>query len=475
MALPKSEMSVESVAVVAVPYPAQGHLNGMLHMSLLLASRGLPVHYAAPGPHVRQARARVHGWGDDALRRIEFHELEVPAYATPPPDPAAPSPFPTHLIPMGEAFVAGARAPVATLLANVSARHRRVVVLYDRLSSFAAPEAARIPNGEAFCLQCVASSFDAAWTDAGQRLLRARGLDAPHPAACMPREFVEYIVGTQEDGQSPAFAGVVANTSRAIESEFIDLVAGDPQYRGKRVFAVGPMNPLLDVMTAPAAAGRSARHECLDWLDRQPPASVLYVSFGTTTSLPAEQIAELAAALRDSKQRFVWVLRDADRGVVHEEEEEAAEESRHARFLSEFTEETRGIGLVITGWAPQLQIQAHGATAAFMSHCGWNSTMESLSHGNPMLAWPMHSDQPLVAELVCKFLKAGILVRPWEQHGAVTPADAIREAIEKVMARDEGLALRERAKELMESIRASVAEGGSSRKDLDDFVAYIAR
>ncbi|CAD6340842.1 unnamed protein product [Miscanthus lutarioriparius] len=138
-------MSMESVAVVAVPFPAQGHLNGMLHMSLLLASRGLAVHYAAPGPHVRQARARVHGWGDDALRRIEFHELDVPAYATPPPDPAAASPFPTHLMPMGEAFVAGAPAPVATLLARLSARHRRVVVLYDRLSSFAAPEAARIP------------------------------------------------------------------------------------------------------------------------------------------------------------------------------------------------------------------------------------------------------------------------------------------------------------------------------------------
>ncbi|CAD6340841.1 unnamed protein product [Miscanthus lutarioriparius] len=237
----------------------------------------------------------------------------------------------------------------------------------------------------------------------------------------MPRVFVEYIVGTQEDGQSPAFAGVVANTCRAIESEFIDLVAGDPAYRGKRVFAVGPMNPLLDV-TAPAAV-QSARHECLDWLDKQPPASVLYVSFGTTSSLPAEQIA-------------AWCTRRKPR---------------------------------------RLEILAHSATAAFMSHCGWNSTMESLSHGKPMLAWPMHSDQPLVAELVCKCLKAGILVRPWEQHGAVTPAEAIREVIEKVMARDEGLAVRERAKQLMESIRASVAEGGSSRKDLDDFVAYIAR
>ncbi|WVZ86685.1 hypothetical protein U9M48_033434 [Paspalum notatum var. saurae] len=462
-------MEMESVAVVAVPFPAQGHLTGMLHISLQLASRGLSVHYAAPGPHVRQARARVQGWGDDALRRINFHELEVLAYAAPAPDPASPTPFPTHLTPLAQAFVAGARDPVARLLAGLSSRHCRVVVLYDRLSSFAAPEAARIPNGEAYSLQCVAASYDAAWTDAGQRLLRARGVHAPHPAACMPKEFVEHIVGTVGDSRSPAFAGVVANTSRAIEDEFVDLMARDPEYRGKRVFAVGPMNPMLD---AAAAQGTRSRHGCLDWLDEQPPASVLYVSFGTTSSLPAEQVAELAAALRDSKRRFVWVLRDADRGVVHEED---AEESRHAKFLSEFTEQTQGVGLVITAWAPQLEILAHGATAAFMSHCGWNSTMESLSHGKPMLAWPMHSDQPLVAELVCKYLKAGFLVRPWEQHATVTPAEAIREVIDKAMEGEEGLAVRERARALRESIRASVAEGGSSRKDLDDFIACISR
>ncbi|CAN6229158.1 unnamed protein product [Urochloa humidicola] len=474
---------MESVAVMAVPFPAQGHLNGMLHLSLQLASRGLPVHYAAPAAHVRQARARVHGWDDDALRRVHFHELDVPAlHAASPapanPDTAAPSPFPTHLIPMAEAFVAGARAPVAALLGSLSAGSRRVVVLYDRLSSFAAPEAARIPNGEAFCLQCVSASFDAAWTDAGQRLLRAYGLvDSPPPAACMPREFVEYIVKTKDDGESPAFAGVVMNTSRAIEGdEFIDAVASDPEYRGKRIFAVGPMNPLLDEAAAWTAAGEEQtrrRHECLDWLDKQPRASVLYVSFGTTSSLMAEQVVELAAALRDSKQRFVWVLRDADRGVVREEEEDM--ESRHAKFLSEFTEQTRGVGLVITTWAPQLEILAHSATAAFLSHCGWNSAMESLSHGKPMLAWPMHSDQPLVAELVCKYLKVGIMVRPWEQHNAITPAGAICEVIERAMVHHEGLAVRHKAKGLQESIRTSVAKGGSSRKDLDDFIAYIIR
>ncbi|KAK3141834.1 hypothetical protein QOZ80_4BG0338880 [Eleusine coracana subsp. coracana] len=282
------------------------------------------------------------------------------------------------------------------------------------------------------------------------------------------RELVEHIVRTQGDSRSPAVAGVVQNTCRAVEDEFVDVVAEDPEYRGKRLFAVGPLNPLLDA--TPAHVEGQPRHECLEWLDKQARGSVLYVSFGTTSTLPSQQVAELAAALRDSKRRFLWVLRDADRGEVREEEE-----SRHAELISELLKQTEGRGMVVTGWAPQLEILAHGATAAFMSHCGWNSTMESLSHGKPILAWPMHSNQPLVAELVCKYLEAGVLVRPWEKHGVVTPADAIREAVEKATDSDEGAAMQERAKEIRESIRASLAEGGSSRKDLDDFFAYITR
>jgi len=69
---------VDSVAVVAVPFPAQGHLNQLLHLSLRLASRGLPVHYAA---QVRQARARVQGWDEAALGSVAFHELGISEYA----------------------------------------------------------------------------------------------------------------------------------------------------------------------------------------------------------------------------------------------------------------------------------------------------------------------------------------------------------------------------------------------------------
>ena len=198
---------------------------------------------------------------------------------------------------------------------------------------------------------------------------------------------------------------------------------------------------------------------------------MLYVSFGSMSSLRGEQIEELAAALRGSNQRFIWVLRDADRANVFADDGE----SRHARLLAEFTKQIGGRGLVITGWAPQLDILAHPATAAFVSHCGWNSTMESLSHGKPILAWPMHSDQPWVAEVVCGYLKAGFLVRPREKHAEVIPAATIQQVIERMMASDEGRAVRQRAADVGEAVRASATAGGSSQKDFENLVAHITR
>ncbi|CAL5071337.1 unnamed protein product [Urochloa decumbens] len=453
------------VTVVTVPFPAQGHLNQLLHLSLLLATRGLPVHYAAPEPHLREARARLHGWADSLLLpRVCFRALEIPAHASPPPDPAFP--FPAHMLPLFEAFCAGARAPLAALLGELSASHRRVVVLHDRMAAFAAGEAARLPNCEALGVHCLAASYNVGWADPGHALLRDHGLVFHPPGACATEEFVALARRMGQERRRAPGAGMVVNTCRALEGDFLDVLAGIPSSDGPKLFAVGPLNPVL----LPDGA---ARHECLDWLDKQPASSVLYVSFGTTSSLRPEQVRELAAALRDSGQRFLWVLRDADRADIRGEAAAAESVAAAASELGDAT--AQGVGVVVTGWAPQLEILAHGATAAFMSHCGWNSTVESLSLGKPILAWPMHSDQPWDAELVCKYLRSGVLVRPWEQRHDVTPAAAIRDAIGRVMASDEGEEMRLRAAALGEAVRAAVAEGGSSRQDLDELVAYMTR
>ena len=183
-------MESSPVAVVTVPFPAQGHLNQLLHLSLLLAGRGIPVHFAAPEPHLREARARVHGWDAAALLTIRFRALDVPSHASPDPDPS--SPFPTHMQPLFDAFCdgGGARASLAALLEELSVSHRRVVVLHDRMAAFAAGEAARLPNAEALGVHCLAASYNVGWMDPGHRLLREHGM-VFHPAdACTTKEFV---------------------------------------------------------------------------------------------------------------------------------------------------------------------------------------------------------------------------------------------------------------------------------------------
>ncbi|CAD6216797.1 unnamed protein product [Miscanthus lutarioriparius] len=472
-------MESAAVAIVTVPFPAQGHLNQLLHLSLLLAARGLPVHFAAPEPHLREARTRLHGWGPgpDAAHptAVRFRALDVPAHESPAPDPR--SPFPAHMQPLFEAYCGGARAPLAALLAELAATHRRVVVLHDRMAAFAAAEAARLPNAESLGVHCLAASYNVGWADREHALLRRHGLVFHPPDACATPEFVALARRMGQERRRAPGAGMVVNTCRALEGDFLDALQGIPSSDGRRLFAIGPLSPvLLPLPGAGASSGSLRRHECLDWLDAQPPSSVLYVSFGTTSSLRAEQVRELAAALRDSGARFVWVLRDADRADLRGGEGDAAAETVRAAAASELGPDGPGAtGVVVTGWAPQLEILAHGATAAFMSHCGWNSTVESLSHGKPILAWPMHSDQPWDAELVCKYLRAGVLVRPWERRHDVIPAAAIRDAIDRVMASDEGAEIRRRAAALREAVRSAVAEGGSSRQDLDELVAYVTR
>ncbi|KAM0908468.1 hypothetical protein ACQ4PT_015440 [Festuca glaucescens] len=460
------------VAIVAVPFPAQGHLNQMLHLSLLLASRGLGVHYAAPAAHVRQARARVQGWDARTVRslHLRFTALDIPPYETPPPDPDSPSAFPGHLQPLFDAFCDHAAAPLGRLLEELAASHRRVVVVHDSIMAFPASEASRHPNCEAYAFQCGGQSFVAGFKDPGHCLVRALGLPVPPPEFFFTKEFME--LAQKQGGLGVPGAGLLLNSCRALEGDFIDDLNNTLSSDGKKLFTIGPLNPLLDLDATTHAPSAQPRHECLDWLDKQPVSSVLYVSFGTTTTLPGKQIEELAVALQSSGQRFIWVLRDADRADIVALD---GGKSRHGELLSEFTKQTDGKGLVITGWAPQLEILAHDATAAFVSHCGSNSLLEGLGHGKPILAWPMHSDQPWNAGYVCGHLMAGIVVRPWERNRETLPAKDITEVIRRAMDSDEGVAVRKAAKALAEDIRAAVSEGGSSWVDMEDFIGHIMK
>ncbi|XP_072962557.1 zeatin O-glucosyltransferase-like [Typha angustifolia] len=257
---------------------------------------------------------------------------------------------------------------------------------------------------------------------------------------------------------------MIINTCKKLEGEFLELRRQELDYIGKKLFAIGPINPVV-------IRGGGHRHECLNWLDKQSDGSVLYLSFGSTTTPSEDQVEQLAIGIVQSRQRFIWVLRSADRGNIFAEE---AKETGY-KLPAGFDNEVEGRGIVIRDWAPQLDILAHKSTGLFMSHCGWNSCMESLSMGVPIAAWPEHSDQPVNALFVTKYLKVGVMVREWDRREEIVAAKDIEEAINKVLVYDEGKEIKQRARDLGEAVRGEVMDGGSSRAELDLFIDHITR
>ncbi|KAL8147317.1 zeatin O-glucosyltransferase-like [Apium graveolens] len=456
----------KKVVFVMVPFLAQGHLGQLLHFSRLISSYNIPVHYVSTTTHIRQASSRHQGW--DLLAHdnmIHVHEFPIPAFLCPDPNPNAPCKFPSQLQPAFEASV-HLREPVCKLLTSLSATARRIVIIHDYLMASVVQDFASIPNAETYTFQTCSCffTFTYYWDYAGrpiaaddqilQELISTEGSLTPELLA----------LGAKQEIHVEKSSGEIFNTSRAIEGHYLDLLR--TLQVTKKHWAIGPFNP-VDICQKP----NKKRHKCLEWLDNQASSSVIYVSFGTTTCLTDKQIHAIAVGLENSGQKFIWILRDADKGDIFTGDVRKAElpTGYEDRILE------AGQGMIVRDWAPQLEILAHTSTGGFMSHCGWNSCLESLTMGVPMATWPMHSDQPRNSELITKVLKLGIVVKGWTRENDLVGSLQIANAVKKLIASKEGDEMRKRAADYKNAIRESVAEGGVSRLELDSFIDHITR
>nr|WIW42875.1 UDP-glycosyltransferase [Nicotiana tabacum] len=326
-----------------------------------------------------------------------------------------------------------------------------------------------LPNAEAYAFHSVSAFtlFLFIWENMGRPFnIDANMLkDVPSLEGCFSPEFEKFI--KNEYDYLKFNSGRIYNTCKVIEGPFLDLLSKEQISNNTKQWALGPFNPVL---VQHGTKGSNKRHKCLSWLDKQGQNSVIFVSFGTTTSFSDEQIKEMAIGLEKSEQKFVWVLRDADKGNVF-----AKDHSRKIELPKGFEERVKERGVVLRDWAPQLEILAHSSVGGFMSHCGWNSCMESISMGVPIAAWPMHSDQPRNTILVTKILKVGIVVKDWTRRHEVVTSAMVQAAVEKLMVSKEGEEMRSRAMDLSAALKISVAEGGIKNMELDSFISHITR
>jgi pathogen-inducible salicylic acid glucosyltransferase len=193
---------------------------------------------------------------------------------------------------------------------------------------------------------------------------------------------------------------------------------------------------------------------CMKWLDDQPKGSVVYVSFGSVAALEVEQMEEIAWGLRMSNRCFLWVVR-------------ASEE---AKLPKNFVEETCEKGLVVR-WCPQLEVLAHEAVGCFVTHYGWNSTLEALSLSVPMVAIPQYSDQSTNAKYIMDVWKMG-LTAPADEKGLVS-REVAEQYIREIMEGERGNEIKKNALQLRKLANAAVEKGGSSDKNIEEFVAKL--
>ncbi|KAJ4956697.1 hypothetical protein NE237_013480 [Protea cynaroides] len=261
--------------------------------------------------------------------------------------------------------------------------------------------------------------------------------------------------------------GILVNSFYELEPAYAD------HYRtvvGRKAWHVGPVSLSNRNIADKSERGNRAsinEHAWLRWLDSKKPNSVLYVSFGSMARLTATQLLEIAMGIEASGQSFIWVLRLN------------AEDSEQKRITEEFEKKMEGRGLIIRDWAPQILFLDHPAVGGFLTHCGWNSTLESISAGVPMITWPLFAEQFYNEKLITQVLKVGMSVGTMEYQRvggekALVKREVIMKVVEQLMGvGEEAEQMRSRARELKEMAERAFEEGGSSYADLTALIEEL--
>ncbi|MED6149480.1 hypothetical protein PIB30_062916 [Stylosanthes scabra] len=259
--------------------------------------------------------------------------------------------------------------------------------------------------------------------------------------------------------------GVVVNSFYELESIYAD------HYRnvlGRKAWHIGPLSLCNRDTEEKSQRGKDAsidENECLKWLHTKKPNSVVYICFGSVANFEDSQLREIALGLEASGQQFIWVVK---RTKKHGEEEDKEE------WLPEgFEKRMKGKGLIIRGWAPQVLILEHQAIGAFVTHCGWNSTLEGVAAGVPMVTWPVFAEQFYNEKLVTEVLGIGVPVgaKKWlRSKGDSVKWEAVEKALKKIMVGEEVEEMRKKAKMLSQLAKGAVEKGGSSYSDLNALI-----
>ncbi|KAF8041588.1 hypothetical protein BT93_A0244 [Corymbia citriodora subsp. variegata] len=465
--------------LVFIPFPALGHLVSMVEMARRLVDRDDRLSVTVlimKFPFDSKIDSTVESFTTSITTRIRFVLLPQ---LNPSPE-TSPMALLNQFV---ESYKADVRGAVADLSTCSLPRLKGLVVdmfctsIIDVAVEFGVPSYVFIPSGVAVLglMLYLQSLQDEQHMDLTKLKCSDAELDFPCFANPLPAaKFLPAETLMKEDsriflGHARKFReskGILVNTFAELEPRAVEALAG----LGAPV--VYPVGPILNIEVESKKG-----FEILDWLHQQPDASVVFLCFGSYGSFDEEQVKEIACALERSRCRFLWSLR---RPPAKGKLEAPCDYADPTEVLPEgFIDRTAGVGRVI-GWAPQVAILAHQAIGGFVSHCGWNSTLESIWFGVPVAAWPQYAEQQFNAFQLVVELSLAVEIKIDYRRDlvkgseSIVTADEIERGIRRLMDGEEAEERRKKVKEASEKSRKALMEGGSSYLSLGRFIEDVS-
>jgi hypothetical protein len=447
--------------VILYPGPFVGHLTPMVELAKVFVRHGVSVTIVLAEPQVQSTHfSAVVARAAASNPSVSFHVLA-------PPTPTDAS------LEMFE-YLRLMDVPLRHFLGSLPAVHALVLDMFcggsmDVAAELSIPAYFFMASGASFLavflsLPSMAANMGKRFSELGESIVRLPGVP-PFKGTDLPK------IVRDDDDTTTGFLrmaeriqesnGILTNTLESLEARPVRALRDGLCVPGRSTPPVYCIGPLV------SGGGGEKEHECLRWLDAQPDNRVVFLSFGSMGTFSKKQLQEIAAGLEKSGQRFLWVVR-SPHGEGQKVGDPLPEPELDTLLPEGFLERTKHRGLVLKSWAPQVDVLQHRATGAFLTHCGWNSTMEGITAGLPLLCWPLYAEQKLNKTFIVEEMKLGVEVKDYDND--IVKAEEVESKVKWVMDFEGGRALRERVALEKKRLAGALEEGGSSRVAFVEFL-----
>ncbi|KAI5656423.1 hypothetical protein M9H77_25216 [Catharanthus roseus] len=449
MATEQQQASI-SCKILMFPWLAFGHISSFLQLAKKLSDRGFYFYICSTPINLDSIKNKINQNYSSSIQLVDLHLPNSPQL---PPSLHTTNGLPPHLMSTLKNALIDANPDLCKIIASI----KPDLIIYDLHQPWTEALASRhnIPAVSFSTMNAVSFAYV-------MHMFMNPGIEFPFKAIHLSdfeqARFLEQLESAKNDASAkdPELQGskgffnstFIVRSSREIEGKYVDYLSEILKSK------VIPVCPVISLNNNDQGQGNKDEDEIIQWLDKKSHRSSVFVSFGSEYFLNMQEIEEIAIGLELSNVNFIWVLRFPK-----------GEDTKIEEVLPEgFLDRVKTKGRIVHGWAPQARILGHPSIGGFVSHCGWNSVMESIQIGVPIIAMPMNLDQPFNARLV---VEIGVGIEVGRDENGKLKRERIGEVIKEVAIGKKGEKLRKTAKDLGQKLR------DREKQDFDELAATL--